>query len=90
MTTTHTAATPEAEDAFRALAEAAIRAGAAMAEKLTPQALARLLHAERSGARVFLEVGPLPAIAKVTLHLVEPEGARHVVGSFSLSKPSIN
>lgn len=76
------------DEDFRALATAAMRCATGLLATLNADALEGVEIASRSGAKLVLEFGPLPAFSAVTLLLVEPEGRRYALGSLSVAKGS--
>lgn len=66
---------------FRAFAVAALKVGATMLQGLRPEQHHALDGALQAGARLSLELTPLPAFERLDLVLVEHEGARRRVTS---------
>lgn len=71
---------------FKAFATASLRIGATMLEALTAEQRDQIDGAMQAGARLALELSPLPAFEHLQLMLVEREGARHVVATVALNK----
>ncbi len=72
-------------DDFRAFAISALQLSTRMLEALTEEAQRAMTVAEKGGARLQLEFGPLPAFDWARLVLVEPEGRRHVLASVDVA-----
>lgn len=80
-----TPATTTVEDDFRAFATAALRIGGHLLQGMSPEQEHAIEGALRSGARLHLEFGPVPAFESVRLVLVEREGARHALTNISIN-----
>lgn len=72
------------EQHFKAFAIAGMRIGAVMLRDATETNLELLDSALRAGARLSVELTPLPAIERATLVLTEVEGNRHEVASIAI------
>lgn len=77
---------PSVDSDFRALATSAMRLAAGIVDDMPEGAQGAIGNALQSGARLFLEFGPLPLFSAATLYLVEPEGRRERLGSVSVNE----
>lgn len=77
------------ENLFADFARAGIRLASDLLAHLPPEMHAKLVQAERGGAHVVLELGPLPAFEAARLVLVEREGGRTVLSALELAEPNL-
>jgi hypothetical protein len=66
---------------FKNLHTAALSLSTRMLAALQQAELDAIERATKQGARVVLQLGPLPSCQRVELVLLEREGARHVLAS---------
>ena len=75
-----------AAETFRAFAMAGMSLGATMLDTLRPEQHSTIDRAIQAGARLSLELLPLPAFDRAQLVLTEAEGARHVIVVLTTNK----
>lgn len=74
---------------LQALALAALRLTPRILAGATPEQLQLVDRAIAAGARLALEISPLPAFTGARLVLIEREGARHSLGEVAVSPPPV-
>jgi hypothetical protein len=72
------------------LATGAIQCCAIVLDSLTPEQQERVGGALQAGARLCIEITPIPAFERATLILVEHEGTRHTLGSLEVGRAPIS